>query len=90
MSTSPTAGAAPVLDATLQMIGCGGLAAMSQRAVAAEARLPSSAVPYFDSVDVLLVATLPEVNDRYLAALTDVRTAPQGSFSWPPTDVPDD
>ncbi|GAA1864396.1 TetR family transcriptional regulator [Pseudonocardia ailaonensis] len=64
-----------LLDATLRLVGRDGIAAVTQRAVAAEADVPSSAVLYyFDSVDALLVATLVEVNDRYLADLAAARS----------------
>lgn len=61
-----------LLDATLRLIGRAGVAAVTQRAVAAEAELPPSAVLYyFASVDKLLVTALREVNDRYV---DDLRT----------------
>lgn len=59
-----------LLAATVALIGRGGVAAVTQRAVAAEAGVPPSAVLYYyPTVDGLLVATLTAVNDRYLAAL---------------------
>jgi DNA-binding transcriptional regulator YbjK len=59
-----------LLDATLQVIGRDGLAAVSQRAVAAEAGLPPSALYYyFPTLDDLVAAALVDVNDRCLAAL---------------------
>lgn len=59
-----------LLDATLRVVGRDGVAAVSQRTVAAEADVPPSAVLYyFASVDDLLVTTLREVNDRYCAEL---------------------
>ncbi|MEQ3550895.1 TetR family transcriptional regulator [Pseudonocardia nematodicida] len=64
-----------LLDATLRLVGRSGTAAVSQRAVAAEAEVPPSAVLYyFASVDDLLVAALGAVNDRCLADLGAVRT----------------
>lgn len=59
-----------LIEATLRVIGRDGAAAVSQRAVAAEAQLPASAVTYyFATVDDLLVATLTAVNDDYLDQL---------------------
>ncbi|MEJ2869942.1 TetR family transcriptional regulator [Actinomycetospora sp. OC33-EN08] len=64
-----------LLDATLRVIARDGLAGISQRRVADEAGVPASAVMYhFASVDDLLVSTLREVNDRYLAELEAVST----------------
>lgn len=66
-----------LLDATLRLIAKAGLAAVSQRAVAAEAGLPPSAVfYYFAGVDELVLATLTAVNDRCIA---DLETVPAGS-----------
>jgi DNA-binding transcriptional regulator YbjK len=65
-----------LLDATLQVIGRDGLAAVTQRAVAAEAGLPPSALYYyFPTLDDLVTAALVDVNDRCLAEL---RTLPDG------------
>ncbi|GAA4556821.1 TetR/AcrR family transcriptional regulator [Pseudonocardia xishanensis] len=62
-----------LLEATLRVVGREGVAAVSQRAVAAEADVPPSAVLYyFPSVDSLLVTALREVNDRYCAELAAV------------------
>lgn len=59
-----------LLDATLRVVGRDGVAGVTQRAVAAEAGLPPSAVLYyFPTVDDLLVATLVSANDSWLAAL---------------------
>ena len=59
-----------LLDATLQVIGRNGLAAVTQRAVASEAGLPPSAVYYyFPTLDDLITAALIDVNDRFLAEL---------------------
>lgn len=59
-----------LLDATLRLVGRGGAAAVTQRAVAGEAGVPPSAVLYyFTSLDELLVAALTAVNDRYVARL---------------------
>lgn len=59
-----------LLDAALEVIGRDGLAAVSQRAVAAEARLPPSALYYyFPTLDDLVTAALVDVNDRCLAEL---------------------
>jgi TetR/AcrR family transcriptional regulator, regulator of biofilm formation and stress response len=59
-----------LLDATLQVIGRDGLAAVTQRAVAAEAELPPSAVYYyFPTLDDLVTAALIDVNDRFLTEL---------------------
>jgi TetR/AcrR family transcriptional regulator, regulator of biofilm formation and stress response len=64
-----------LLDATLRLIARDGPGGVSQRRVADEAGVPPSAVLYhFASVDDLLVSTLAEVNDRYVAALDAVST----------------
>ncbi|OLL98991.1 Transcriptional regulator, TetR family [Pseudonocardia sp. Ae717_Ps2] len=64
-----------LVEATLRLVGAGGVAAVSQRAVAAEAGVPPSAVFYYHpSVDALLVATLTAVNDRWIARLDAVTT----------------
>src|SRR4051812_7029847 len=64
-----------LLDATLRLVGRAGVAAVTQRAVAAEAELPPSTVLYyFASVDELLVTALREVNDRYVEDLAGVAT----------------
>lgn len=64
-----------LLDATLRLIAREGPGGVSQRRVADEAAVPPSAVLYhFASVDDLLVSTLAEVNDRYVAALDAVTT----------------
>lgn len=83
-----------LLAATLRVIDRGGVAAVSQRSVAAEAGLPPSAVTYYHpTVDDLLVAALTAANDRYvhvvealpadddaaLTALADVVAAVAGS-----------
>lgn len=66
-----------LLDAALQVIGRDGLAAVTQRAVAAEAGLPPSAVYYyFPTMDDLVTAALVDVNDRCLAEL---RAVPAGA-----------
>ncbi len=66
-----------LLDATTRLAGREGLAAVSQRAVAAEAGVPPSAVTYhFPTVDALLLAALVAVNDEYLALLDTCRAAP--------------
>src|SRR5688572_290818 len=59
-----------LLAATLHVIGRDGLAAVTQRAVAAEAGLPPSAVYYYyPTLDDLVTAALVDVNDRFLAEL---------------------
>ena len=64
-----------LLDATLRLVGRGGTAAVTQRAVAAEADVPPSAVLYYyASVDELLVAALTAVNDRYVTRLEAIDT----------------
>ncbi|MFP5020819.1 TetR/AcrR family transcriptional regulator [Pseudonocardia phyllosphaerae] len=64
-----------LLDAALRLLGRDGVAAVTQRGVAAEAGVPPSAVLYyFDGVDELLVAALTAVNDRYVARLEAVAT----------------
>lgn len=68
-----------LLDATLRVVGRAGVAAVTQRAVAAEAGVaPSAVLYYFPTVDDLLVAALVDVNDRWVAmlhALPDERAA---------------
>lgn len=57
-------------EATMRVIGRGGVAAVTQRAVAAEAGMTPSLVSYhFPTVDGLLSATLAAVNDDWVAAL---------------------
>lgn len=59
-----------LLDATMRVVERDGVAAVSQRRVAAEAGVPPSAVTYYyAAVDDLLVATLTRVNDAYVDAL---------------------
>lgn len=59
-----------LLEATMRLAGRDGVAAVSQRAVAAEAGLPPSAVTYhFPTVEHLLLAALTAVNDEYLRLL---------------------
>jgi TetR/AcrR family transcriptional regulator, regulator of biofilm formation and stress response len=71
-----------LLAATVRLIGRAGIAAVTQRAVAAEAGLPPSAVLYyFATVDELLVAALTMVNDRYLDAL-DALPADRAAALW--------
>lgn len=65
-----------LLDATMRLVGRAGTGAVTQRAVAAEAAVPPSAVLYyFDSVDGLLVAALTAVNDRWIARLDALGSA---------------
>ncbi|PDP87071.1 TetR family transcriptional regulator [Glycomyces fuscus] len=55
----------------MRVIERDGVAAVSQRRVAAEAGVPPSTVTYYHAtVDDLLVDTLTRVNDTYVAALT--------------------
>jgi DNA-binding transcriptional regulator YbjK len=57
-------------EATMRRIADGGVAAVTQRSVAAEAGLTPSLVSYhYPTVDALLSATLAAVNDAYVAAL---------------------
>jgi len=57
-------------EATMRVVGRGGVAAVTQRAVAAEAGMTPSLVSYhFPTVDALLSATLAAVNDDHVAAL---------------------
>ncbi|HSK57843.1 MAG TPA: TetR family transcriptional regulator [Actinomycetospora sp.] len=57
-------------EATMRVVGRGGVAAVTQRAVAAEAGMTPSLVSYhFPTVDALLSATLAAVNDACVAAL---------------------
>lgn len=59
-----------LVDATMRVIERDGVAAVSQRRVAAEAGVPPSTVTYYyAAVDDLLVDTLVRVNDTYVAAL---------------------
>ncbi|WP_255459331.1 MULTISPECIES: TetR/AcrR family transcriptional regulator [unclassified Nocardiopsis] len=59
-----------LLDATMRVVERDGVAAVSQRRVAAEAGVPPSAVTYYyATVDDLLVDALTRVNDTYVAAL---------------------
>lgn len=54
----------------MRRISEGGIAAVTQRAVAAEAGLTPSLVSYhYPTIDALLSATLAAVNDAYVAAL---------------------
>jgi DNA-binding transcriptional regulator YbjK len=70
-----------LLDATLEVIGRDGLAAVSQRAVAAEAGLPPSALYYyFPTLDDLIASALVDVNDRCLAELAAL---PDGDDALP-------
>jgi DNA-binding transcriptional regulator YbjK len=56
--------------ATMRVIGRGGVAAVTQRAVAAEAGLTPSLVSYhYPTVDALLSGTLAAVNDAWVAEL---------------------
>lgn len=60
-----------LLEATARVVGTHGLAALSQRAVAAEAGVPPSAVLYyFASVDELVGAAFRTLNDGHIAGLT--------------------
>lgn len=62
-----------LLDATVALVGRAGPAAVTQRAVAAEAGVaPSAVLYYFPTVDDLLVAALVDVNDRWVGALRDL------------------
>ena len=62
-----------LLDATVALVGRAGTAAVTQRAVAAEAGVaPSAVLYYFPTVDDLLVAALVDVNDRWVGALRDL------------------
>ncbi|ANY06314.1 TetR/AcrR family transcriptional regulator [Pseudonocardia sp. HH130630-07] len=64
-----------LLEATMRLVGRRGTAAVTQRAVAAEAGVPPSAVLYyFATVDDLLVAALTDVNDDYVARLAAIAT----------------
>lgn len=59
-----------LVEATMRVIGRDGVAAVSQRVVAAEARVAPSAVTYyFPTIDELLVAALTACNDAYLHRL---------------------
>ncbi|MCD2195384.1 TetR family transcriptional regulator [Actinomycetospora endophytica] len=66
-----------LIEACVRTIGRVGVPGVSQRVVAAEAGVPPSAVAYyFPTVDELLLATLCEVNDGYVAALERCGEAP--------------
>lgn len=66
-----------LLAATMRIIGRDGSAAVTQRAVAAEAGLAPGVVLYhFAAVDDLLLAALARVNDRWLAELDAAAAAP--------------
>ncbi len=70
-----------LLDATVRVIDRGGLAAVTQRAVAAEAGVaPSAVLYYFPTVDDLLVAALVEVNDRWVGALDALPAEPAAAL----------
>ena len=59
-----------LLDATMRLVEREGVAAVSQRRVAAEAGVPPSTVTYYyAAVDDLLVDALTRVNDTYVEAL---------------------
>src|SRR5690349_8877735 len=62
-----------LVDAALTVIGRHGLAAVTQRSVAAQAGVPPSAVYYyFATLDDLVAAALVEVNDRFIAELAAI------------------
>lgn len=66
-----------LLDAALRVVGRDGAGGVTQRAVAAEAGLPPSAVYYyFATIDDLVAAVLTDVNDRYLAAFAALPDGP--------------
>ena len=59
-----------LLDATVRLVGAVGIDGLTQRAVAAEAGVPPSAVLYYyASVDELVAAALRDCNDHHLANL---------------------
>ncbi|WP_017604305.1 TetR/AcrR family transcriptional regulator [Nocardiopsis alkaliphila] len=56
-----------LLEATMAVIARDGVAAVTQRRVAAQAKVPPSTVTYYyATIDDLLVATLTQVNDAYV------------------------
>lgn len=66
-----------VLDATMRVVGRSGVAAVSQRVVAAEAGVAASVVTYyFPTIDDLLVGALTDINDRCLQALDECAADP--------------
>jgi DNA-binding transcriptional regulator YbjK len=70
-----------LLDATLRVVARDGLAAVTQRAVAAEAAVaPSAVLYYYPTVDDLLVAALVDVNDRWVAALDALPAEPAAAL----------
>jgi TetR/AcrR family transcriptional regulator, regulator of biofilm formation and stress response len=72
---------AQLVDATMKLISQSGVAAVTQRAVAAAAGLPPSAVTYhFDTVDGLLIEALVSVNDRYVTALRSLPDDPDAAL----------
>ncbi|MEV2278963.1 TetR family transcriptional regulator [Nocardiopsis sp. NPDC049922] len=70
-----------LLDATMRVVERDGVAAVSQRRVAAEAGVPASAVTYYYAgVDDLLVDALTRVNDTYVAAIAALPDDPDGAL----------
>ncbi|MBW0088176.1 TetR family transcriptional regulator [Pseudonocardia sp. KRD-184] len=70
-----------LLDAALRVVGREGASAVTQRAVAAEAGVPPTAVLYyFPTVDDLLVAALLDVNDRWVAAVDALPADREGAL----------
>lgn len=70
-----------LLDATVALVGRAGPAAVTQRAVAAEAGVaPSAVLYYFPTVDDLLVAALLDVNGRWVRALEDLPVDPSAAL----------
>ncbi|WP_017600483.1 TetR/AcrR family transcriptional regulator [Nocardiopsis lucentensis] len=70
-----------LLNATMRIIEREGVAAVSQRRVAAEAEVPPSAVTYYyAAVDDLLVDALTRVNDTYVAAIAALPDDPDDAL----------
>ncbi len=66
-----------LLDATMNVIALEGVAAVSQRRVAAEAGVPPSTVTYYyATVDDLLVDALTRVNDTYVQQVDSLPNDP--------------
>lgn len=71
-----------LLDAVIRVLEAGGPAAVTHRAVAAEAGVPlSAATYYFASIDDLLVSALTRVTEQQVAGFANLRGAALGEFA---------
>ncbi|RPA58516.1 TetR family transcriptional regulator [Gordonia oryzae] len=71
-----------LLDATIRIMARQGLAAVTHRAVAAEAGLPPSSTSYFfESIDELMAEAVGEAMNREVARLSDLEKAVSQSGS---------